>query len=262
MYKIGEFSKLAKTTVKTLRYYEKEGLTSPAFVDESSYRYYSSEQLIDMAKIVSLRQLGFSIERIKSILAGADINEMLSARKEELETQLSLYRSQLSAINYLLEVQEMNYEVVIKSLPECVVYYKEGVIRDFREASEFILSSAQECLKDNPGLRCVEPDYSFMNYLDQEHKETNIRIRYCQAVQTEGKPNATIGFKKFSPVNAACIYHRGQYDTLGEAYGFIMKYVEENGYEVCDLPRERYIDGIWNKENPEDWLTEIQVPIK
>lgn len=41
-----------------------------------------------------------------------------------------------------------------------------------------------------------------------------------------------------------------------------MKYIEENGYHVSDLPRERYIDGIWNKENPEDWLTEIQVPVE
>lgn len=41
-----------------------------------------------------------------------------------------------------------------------------------------------------------------------------------------------------------------------------MKYIEENGDEMVELPRERYIDGIWNKENVEDWLTEIQVPVK
>ena len=34
MYKIGEFSKLAKTTIKTLRFYEKEKLLIPSFVDE------------------------------------------------------------------------------------------------------------------------------------------------------------------------------------------------------------------------------------
>ena len=41
MYKIGEFSVLSKTTIKTLRYYEKEGLFIPSFVDENGYRYYS-----------------------------------------------------------------------------------------------------------------------------------------------------------------------------------------------------------------------------
>ena len=41
-----------------------------------------------------------------------------------------------------------------------------------------------------------------------------------------------------------------------------MKYAAANGYEPSDFPRECYIDGIWNKEKTEDWLTEIQLPIK
>lgn len=41
-----------------------------------------------------------------------------------------------------------------------------------------------------------------------------------------------------------------------------MKYAEQNGYSVAGLPRECYIDGIWNKESEEDWLTEIQLPIE
>lgn len=39
MYKIGEFSILSKTTIKTLRFYEKEGLFLPSLVDENDYRY-------------------------------------------------------------------------------------------------------------------------------------------------------------------------------------------------------------------------------
>lgn len=50
--------------------------------------------------------------------------------------------------------------------------------------------------------------------------------------------------------------------TLPEAYGIIMKYIEENNLEIIESPRERYIDDIWNKEKPKDWLTEIQIPIK
>ena len=39
MYKIGEFSILSKTTIKTLRFYEKERLFLPSLVDENGYRY-------------------------------------------------------------------------------------------------------------------------------------------------------------------------------------------------------------------------------
>ena len=46
MFKIGEFSKLSMLTVKALRFYEKEGLLSPAHVDEwSGYRFYEARQL-------------------------------------------------------------------------------------------------------------------------------------------------------------------------------------------------------------------------
>jgi hypothetical protein len=32
--------------------------------------------------------------------------------------------------------------------------------------------------------------------------------------------------------------------------------------QVTDAPRESSIDGIWNKDSEEEWLTEIQIPIK
>ena len=41
-----------------------------------------------------------------------------------------------------------------------------------------------------------------------------------------------------------------------------MKYAEENGYQPTGLTREYYIDGIWNKESVDDWLTEIQLPVR
>ena len=56
MYKIGEFSKMSKATIKALRYYEKEGLLKPAFINQNtSYRYYESSQLVEVSKIISLR---------------------------------------------------------------------------------------------------------------------------------------------------------------------------------------------------------------
>jgi len=52
-----------------------------------------------------------------------------------------------------------------------------------------------------------------------------------------------------------------RYVTLGAAYAAVFKWIEDNGYIASDFPRESYIDGIWNKESEEDWLTELQVPI-
>lgn len=263
MYRIGEFSELSKTTIKTLRYYEKEELLIPAFVDpETGYRFYETNQLPELAKIISLRQMGLSINNIKSILKGDNLEQILKSRKQELETEISLYTSQLLQINNLLEGKDMKHEVVLKELPSYIVYYKEGVIKDFSEIVKFILQSAGECKSTNPNIKCVEPDYCYVSYLDGEYKETNMKIRYAQAVTEMGTPNETIKFEKLNPIKAACIYHKGAYDNLRESYSYLINWVEENGYEIAEPIRERYIDGMWNKSSEEEWLTEIQIPIR
>ena len=58
------------------------------------------------------------------------------------------------------------------------------------------------------------------------------------------------------------IYHKGTYNNLRDSYNIILKYIENNGYEIIDNVRECYIDGCWNKENEADYLTEIQFPVK
>lgn len=262
MYQIGEFSILSKTTIKTLRYYEKEGLLCPSFVDEENgYRYYETSQLLDLSHIISLRQLGISIKDIKSIFQTGNIEMFLRKRKEEIEKDLLTYQHQLSKINYILEERNMNYEIMMKELPSYTVYYKEGIIKNYSEITSFILSSAEECKKTNPNLKCIQPDYCFVSYLDGEYKETNVKIKYSQAVEKAGISNETIRFEQLKPVNAVCIYHKGTYDKLPDAYHFMMDYIEKNNLQIVEPPRERYIDGMWNKENQEDWLTEIQVPV-
>ena len=73
--------------------------------------------------------------------------------------------------------------------------------------------------------------------------------------------NERIRFRTLPATKALCIYHKGAYDRLGDAYAYLMEYAEKNGYRPIDYPRECYIDGIWNKEDVADWLTEIQLPI-
>ncbi|WP_243176844.1 GyrI-like domain-containing protein [Clostridium gasigenes] len=55
--------------------------------------------------------------------------------------------------------------------------------------------------------------------------------------------------------------HKGSYAVLANAYAFAFKWIEDNGYILGDSPRENYIDGIWNKESEDEWLTELQIPV-
>lgn len=263
MYKIGDFSNLSKTTIKTLRFYEKEGLLKPAYIDlNTGYRYYESSQLVELSKIINLRQVGLSIKDIKRIIDGYDMVEILTKRKEEIEENLANYNIELSKINYLLEGNNMKNEVIVKKIPSYTIYYCDGIISDFSKISEFVLQAGTECAKANPNLKCVTPDYCYISYLDGKYKDKDIKIRYTQAVEKMGDETDRVKFMKSIPITAVCIYHKGAYDNLRDSYNILLKFIEDNGYEIIDNPRECYIDGCWNKDWVDDYLTEIQFPVK
>lgn len=263
MYKIGDFSSMSKTTIKTLRYYEKEGLLNPVYIDlDTGYRFYETRQLVEISKIISLRQIGLSIKDIKSVLNGYDMRDILMKRKNEIEENILKSHMELSKINYLLEGNNMKNEIFMKEIPSYIIYYRDGVISDFSKISEFVLQAGTECQKANPNLKCITPDYCYISYLDGEYKEKDIKIRYAQAVEKFGNETDKVKFMQSDKISAVCIYHKGAYENLRDSYNIILEYIEKNGYEIVDNPRECYIDGCWNKENVSDYLTEIQIPVK
>ncbi|MDY5645410.1 MAG: hypothetical protein SPF22_00135 [Candidatus Onthovivens sp.] len=77
-----------------------------------------------------------------------------------------------------------------------------------------------------------------------------------------GNSNEFIKFKKINAVKTICIYNIRSYKTLSAAFGFILDYVNKNNLTIIDNPRERHIDGMWNKDSEEDYLIEIQIPIE
>lgn len=263
MLKIGEFSKLSLTTVKALRFYEKEGLLRPASIDQwTGYRFYETSQLETAAKIRSYRQLGLSIEEIRSIFSGKDVGEILTARAAALRKLRQDTEMQLSIIDFILEEKQMKYQVTVKELPEMIVYSSEAVLHRYSDSMQWIPSLGEECRRLNPGLKCAEPPYEFCEYLDGEYRESEVRIRHSEAVAAMGKESEKIKFRTLPAAKVLSIYHKGSYDTIGEAYAFIMDYAEKNGYVAAGLARECYIDGIWNKQSVSDWLTEVQLPIQ
>ena len=69
MYRIGEFSHLCETTIKTLRHYDKINLLKPSKVDDfTGYRYYEEKQIKTLEIIKDLQYAGFSLKEIKNIL--------------------------------------------------------------------------------------------------------------------------------------------------------------------------------------------------
>lgn len=266
MIKIGEFSQINKITVKTLRLYDKLGLLKPKFIDKfTRFRYYDSDQLLLVQRIISLKQIGFSLSEIASILEDkSDFLKKLEQKEIEINCEIEFNREKVSRIksyiNSIKKEKNMNYDVVLKELPEVIVASRRLIIKDYNQ----LFQAAPEMgeMMKTQGLKCRIPEYCFNIYHDGEYKEKNIDVEICQAVVTPGKETKDLKFKTFPKVKAACIFHKGPYETLGRSYGILINWLKDNNYEPADFFRESYIDGCWNRDNPNDWLTEVQVPIK
>lgn len=267
MYRIGMFSKLGKVTVKTLRHYDETGLLVPAFVDtENGYRYYTTGQLFRLGEIMALRQMGFSIPEISALVDGHHPGGILEQRKAELECEKQNVALRLARLNHYMQEQKegkgMNYQAVIKEIPACTVFSVRRVVPNYAALGEIMPTVGAQVAATNPGIRCVEPDYCFNIYHDKEFKEENADVEICQAVTTRGKDSDGVVFKDLPAVTVVSVLHKGAYSKLGQAYAYAVKWVEENGYHIIDNLRESYIDGVWNKDSEDEWLTEIQVPVE
>ena len=87
---IGEFAKMCRLTVKTVRYYHEAGVLEPAFVDQDSgYRYYSHAQLMEAEKIRSRMLLQIHDELVFEA-PQLEIPLLASLVEEEMSTAFTL----------------------------------------------------------------------------------------------------------------------------------------------------------------------------
>ena len=214
-------------------------------------------------QILVLRNMGFSLEEIKEIQEGYPEREMLIRRKKKLLAEIAEKTAKLAQVESYLSSDKIdtNYHVLVKSLPEVIVASMRTRIPDYDALFDVVPAMGQEM--ERLGCVCAEPEYCFSIYHDGEYREEDIDVEICEAVVEKREDSEMVCFKVIDAVDtAACILHKGPYEGFPQAYAAILRFVEENGYELCGYPRESYIDGAWNKDTAEEWLSEIQFPIR
>lgn len=66
-YSSGEFARMAQVTLRTIRYYDKQNILKPSFVNDSGARFYTEEDLAKLQQILLFKYLGFSLEEIREM---------------------------------------------------------------------------------------------------------------------------------------------------------------------------------------------------
>lgn len=153
MFRIGEFSKIAQVPASQLRYYDDIGLFRPSSSDrDTSYRYYSVQQLAELNRILALKDLGLTLDQIKRLIEDEvspdEIRGMLTLKKAQIEQTIQTEAVRLRSVESRLQLLERRGEfqdddVVLKSLPAQPFLSLRRTYRDLPETLAAISQMGQ-----------------------------------------------------------------------------------------------------------------------
>lgn len=265
MLTIGEFSKTCMVTVKALRYYSKIGLLIPAHTDRfTGYRFYDESQIAKMLLILKLKDYGFKLSEIKQILDEKEKEVLLSKlikQKSMLILRSEMLMKTVSEMEKHIEIFERtgdimsyqnHYEVKVKNTEDTPIFSirKTISIAEYPKCIEDLIQKGKENNIDDSGM-------GLTIYHDKEFDPESNDTEFATIVHDTAQSTRVLKGNK-----CAMVTHTGDYSNLGEAYSAVVKWIKENGYEICDSPYDVYVKSGFNNCPPEEWITEIYFPIK
>lgn len=114
-YSIGEFSEKTGISIRTLHYYDEIGLLQPEKHPTSGHRIYDHQDILTLQKIISLKFLGYSLDKITNLLKessfSVDLNETLTLHLQALEKDKERIEQSITAIKRVIKLLEKEGEV-------------------------------------------------------------------------------------------------------------------------------------------------------
>jgi predicted transcriptional regulator YdeE len=274
MLKIGDFSKLAQVSVKTLRYYHQVGLLKPAWTDRfSGYRYYSPEQLSKLNSVLALKELGFSLEQIQKILeedlSTAELRGMMRLKQAELEQHIQQEQARLGQIEARLrqinqEGALPEYDVVIKQIKPRQV---AGLRKTIPEMEKVTTLFSELC--------AVLPETSWENdptlpaaaiYYDREFSDHGIDVEVAAPVVPRAASRGQVVVHQLPGAEQmACVIHKGALNTIQHAHLALTMWADTNRYRIAGPNREIFLQGFSAQQGEADHtdlITEVQFPVE
>jgi DNA-binding transcriptional MerR regulator len=274
MFRIGEFSRIARVSGRLLRYYDSIGLLSPQRIDPGTgYRYYSAEQLGRLNRILALKDLGLSLDQIARLVDGKistdEIRGMLMLKKAELERTLSEEALRLRHIeSRLQQIDERgslrDYDVIVKSaarqpyLSMRQTYPRiDDVVATLREVARTVTARISETARE--ALIVVA-------HSDFDDEDLDLEIGFALR-QGKTRPIALPGGAELT-VNElpaveclATLVRSGPLHQSHIAFGALGVWMEANGFQIAGPSRELFLQPPFHNPAQEDVVMEIQFPV-
>lgn len=275
MLKIGEFSRLSQVTIATLHHYDDIGLLKPAHVDKfTSHRYYTLEQLLQIHRIMALKELGLSLEEVHQLLQDElTVNElrgMFKLRQGEIESRLRDEQKRLMMVKFhlrMIEVEDEMSEInaIVKQVDPLTALTLRiagndpmQIVAVGREVQQAI---AEQSVKvKGPHMGIVYGDE--VNLEDYEY-EFVIPIETNQSSTIPLQTQGTLRSRELPQVTAVTHVFSGADQTvLLENKVLLQRWALENGYTLKNEMRSIHFRGPMHGGPPNEWVTELQVIVE
>lgn len=269
MFKIGDFSRLVRVSPRMLRHYEKCGLLYPAEIDKfTGYRQYSAAQIPLLNNIVTLRDLGFSIDEIGDILPHFDdavfMDKVFRAKAASVKKNIEAEQDKYDRLMQMSDTMRkehgvMVYDVELQKLPSVKALTLRGIIPHYRDEG-MLWEKLGRFIGENQ-IKCHSDGYS--TYFDEEYKESDPDVEIAIPVDELGESKGEFVFKVYEEVPLAATVRfsgpfDGGYDAASEK---LAEWMETNGYTFAGYLRGHVIVSPHDDPNPDKWVTELQAPV-
>ncbi|EOO26611.1 multidrug ABC transporter [Bacillus cereus BAG1X2-3] len=267
-FTIGEMAKMHNIAESTLRYYDEKGIFHPSIVDpQTNYRYYTIDQFSLLDTIKFLRQLNIPLKEIKKYIDERNptyaLNllekqqEMMLKKQREIEYALAKMEHRIHLIKKATKAE--TDRILIKKIPKRKITAIAVAPNTTDDMFDYYIHSLQKNMKQmddslfSGDIGVTISKKAFMQKEFQAYSSVFILLDYMP-YQVHSSDSIKAGM-------FACAYHHGSYEETGETYKKLMEYIDQEGYEISgDSIEIGLID--WSvTENPEEQVTEIQIPV-
>ena len=271
MFRIGEFSKLTQVSIRMLRYYDEAGLLKPAKIDKfTGYRLYSVDQIPVLHRIIFLRDSGFQVSEIATTLKNWDrdfIAEELRNKQKEIQASIKEELERVAKIDSAIkdlnkEQMAIHCNVALKKIPSYPALTLRKIIPNYFAEGALWTELGERLERAN--IRLPQNTLSFAIYYDSDYKETDVDVEVCVILPEPAAYRDSKLFRATEEVETmACFMVYGPFENIGPAFESFARWLSENDrYKMTGLNRQNVHRGPWNEEDPDKYLTEIQIPVE
>lgn len=165
----------------------------------------------------------------------------------ELQTHISLFERTGDIMTY-----QKGYTIEIKNSPAMNV-----LARRSRMGVDEFGKYYGTLFERVPKERVTPTGLNGARYYDKEFVRESSDIEVFIGIREKDKADEVM-----KPCECAMTVHHGGYSTLSEAYGAVVTWISENGYEIAGAPFDLYIKTQFDSLPPEEWETEVYFPIR